>query len=348
MFPNATEICNGIDDNCMGGIDEELLIPYFDWYQDNDGDGYGNTSAYACSQPEGYVALSGDCDDENVSINPGAAEVCNNIDDNCVNGADEESLVPYFTWYQDNDNDGYGTSSTSYTCAQPDGYSATVGDCNDGASSINPSASEVCGNGTDENCNGDFSEGCSSQYVSCGGPGAMQPGRSLSCSPGGVWVHRIRVSSGCNDGEGGTYTFTLTTTARCRYRAVATPSRRSPQGWSTHDHHHEFWRWWRQQHLVHLLWLFRLGCLLPLIGQPTQTHSKVEAIVRWGHAVAVINLRHPVSAVVCTSPKKSKLPCFGSPWIELWRGWKLHPIPAPLINPPLISYSPKSVGALCP
>ena len=35
----------------------------------------------------------------------------------------------------------------------------------------------------------------------------MQPGRSLNCSLGGKWVHRIRVSSGCNDGESGNYTF---------------------------------------------------------------------------------------------------------------------------------------------
>ena len=57
------------------------------WYQDVDGDLYGGVnSMLACTQPPGYVAVSGDCDDTESSINPGAADVCGSgIDQNCDN-----------------------------------------------------------------------------------------------------------------------------------------------------------------------------------------------------------------------------------------------------------------------
>lgn len=63
------------DDNCT-----ELT-----WYQDSDGDGYGNPGASisSCDQPIGYVSDNTDFDDANASAYPGATEICNdNIDNN--------------------------------------------------------------------------------------------------------------------------------------------------------------------------------------------------------------------------------------------------------------------------
>jgi len=83
VHPSATEVCNGIDDDCDGNIDEGLAST---WYQDNDGDGYGNpvVSQQACSQPSGYVSDNTDCNDNNAAVNPGAPEVTyNGNDDNC-------------------------------------------------------------------------------------------------------------------------------------------------------------------------------------------------------------------------------------------------------------------------
>lgn len=58
------------------------------WYQDLDGDGYGNPSVTVTAPvaPPGYVAIGTDCDDNNATTNPGAIEVCYDGIDNDCNG----------------------------------------------------------------------------------------------------------------------------------------------------------------------------------------------------------------------------------------------------------------------
>jgi len=82
--------CN---DGCPN--DPNLTAPAI-WYQDNDGDGFGNSNVTLsnCVQPEGYVAVGGDCNDNNSAINPNAAEECNGVDDNCNGQADEGCTFP--------------------------------------------------------------------------------------------------------------------------------------------------------------------------------------------------------------------------------------------------------------
>ena len=81
--PSAIEICDAMDNDCDGGIDE--VIPTTVWYIDNDGDSYGNgaLSTYNCLQPSGYVSNSEDCDDSDLLVNPAQTEICNGIDDDC-------------------------------------------------------------------------------------------------------------------------------------------------------------------------------------------------------------------------------------------------------------------------
>lgn len=78
------EICNNLDDNCNGFVDEDLV--YNTYYVDIDQDGWG-TDFYGttCEDLTPVFALtSGDCDDTNPNINPGVAEINdNNIDDDC-------------------------------------------------------------------------------------------------------------------------------------------------------------------------------------------------------------------------------------------------------------------------
>jgi hypothetical protein len=83
---------------------------------------------------DGYTENQGDCNDDDPSIHPGAAEICGDgIDQDC-NGS--EIVCPENI---DDDNDG---------------YTENQGDCNDDDPSIHPGAAEICGDGIDQDCDG--------------------------------------------------------------------------------------------------------------------------------------------------------------------------------------------------
>ncbi|MBK8505893.1 MAG: beta-propeller fold lactonase family protein [Saprospiraceae bacterium] len=150
IHPGAQEVCNLIDDNCDGQIDEGVQTVF---YQDADGDGYGNllTTLLACTVPVGYVENSMDCNDTIPSIFPGATEICNGLDDNCDGSVDEGVQN---TFYLDSDGDGYGSKADStLACAAPVGYVGNSSDCNDTNNGIHPGATEIC-NDLDDNCDG--------------------------------------------------------------------------------------------------------------------------------------------------------------------------------------------------
>ncbi len=158
--PNATEICNNVDDDCDLAIDEGVQNTF---YEDSDNDGYGNPSSttQACSAPAGYVANNTDCNDNNVNINPGATEICNSINDDC-DGQTDEGVQS--TFYRDFDNDGYGNPSiTILACSAPVGYVSNNTDCNDSNLNINPAATEVC-NTADDDCDASIDEGTTTTY----------------------------------------------------------------------------------------------------------------------------------------------------------------------------------------
>lgn len=87
---------------------------------------------------DGYIDII-DCDDQNASTYPGAAEYCDGIDNNCDSIIDNSGAIDESIWYIDSDDDSYGsTSTTTESCEQPDGYVANSSDCNDSSSHINP------------------------------------------------------------------------------------------------------------------------------------------------------------------------------------------------------------------
>lgn len=94
VFPGAKELCNMLDDNCDGQIDENAE-PVELW-PDADGDGYYDvrtekvgTPKIGCAGLKGWAAEPGDCQPMNKAVNPGVVEICNNIDDDCDGDVDE-------------------------------------------------------------------------------------------------------------------------------------------------------------------------------------------------------------------------------------------------------------------
>lgn len=145
-----------MDNTCEGQVDEGVQLS---WYADEDGDAYGVTavSTLACSAPAGFVEASGDCDDSNARVYPGAVETCDGTDESC-NGQVDDGLV-LLTYYQDADQDGHGSATQSIDdCAQPSGYVLAGDDCQDLQASVYPGATEVC-NAVDEDCDGVADDG---------------------------------------------------------------------------------------------------------------------------------------------------------------------------------------------
>jgi hypothetical protein len=81
----------------------------------------------ACEQPEGYAAVGGDCDDSNGDAFPGAAEICDGVDNNCDGQVDNGGTS--VTQYTDGDGDGYGDGDFY---GNGDGYGDGTGGYPDG------------------------------------------------------------------------------------------------------------------------------------------------------------------------------------------------------------------------
>ncbi len=155
VHPSLAEVCDGLDNNCDGMIDEGSIQTF---YRDMDNDGYGTTdttmSMPGCTPPTGYVVSHTDCNDANQMINPATPEICDvgAVDENCDGIVNPPA-------------DCMCLGTASRMCSLPGACAAGTERCASGSwgvCSIAPVA-ESC-NGVDDNCNGQTDEGV---LISC-------------------------------------------------------------------------------------------------------------------------------------------------------------------------------------
>ncbi len=141
IAPDATERCNGIDDDCDTLIDTADLDVDLStaptWWADFDEDGWGNSALeiVSCDQPNFYVENDLDCDDG------------------------DEDVGPEVEWWIDGDGDGVGAGPmVGPQCDSPAIDAVPVltdEDCDDSNNAIFPGNTDECGDNIDSDCDGD-------------------------------------------------------------------------------------------------------------------------------------------------------------------------------------------------
>jgi len=206
--PGQIEDCNTTkDENCNGSDNDEDALNCLPFYNDQDGDGFGTNDFKCMCQSIGKytAAVPGDCDDNNILMNPGVNEICDNfIDDDCDGDQNDPNSEGCTDYYFDADNDGFGLTEDMLCLCTPFGNYKAIwdGDCNDNEWSANPSAFEICGDGLDNNCNGTQNDedaiGCEYWYSDGDADGYGNPNDS-KCLCAGFGKYTTKLLADCND-----------------------------------------------------------------------------------------------------------------------------------------------------
>ena len=131
-FPGNAEVCDGLDNDCLGGVPLDEM--------DSDSDGFASCTP-DLTAPAGFQG--GDCDDDESATHPGA-------DDHPCDGVDSDCVVNLLE--VDNDGDDY-VECDGWVGA----YDMAGGDCDDDNDGVNPGAEERC-DGIDSDCSGSVAD----------------------------------------------------------------------------------------------------------------------------------------------------------------------------------------------
>ena len=157
------------------------------------------------SDNDGYAA-SVDCDDADAGINPGADEVCDDVDNDCDDATDEQVSAIY---YADGDADGYGDpGAVLQACVTPDGYTNNDDDCDDGDAAIRPGVEETCDE-VDQDCDAAVDEGAGDVllHADSDGDGFGDPESTLyACAAIAGYIDPpLNSEDDCDDSDPDTY-----------------------------------------------------------------------------------------------------------------------------------------------
>jgi FG-GAP-like repeat/Putative metal-binding motif len=192
-FPDAPQLCDGVDNTCAGSVPTDESDADLDGFRGCDGDcddtnaasypgaaelcdGADNACAGIVAPTEadadldGFRVCGGDCDDADATIFPDAAELCDGLANRCTDFVPADEV--------DADDDG------AVACAE----------CDDRDASASPALEERCDDGVDNNCDGAIDEDClpePTELTGCGCNGSAPGGGGLPAPllwTAGLWL----------------------------------------------------------------------------------------------------------------------------------------------------------------
>jgi hypothetical protein len=205
--PASMEVCDFVDNDCDGQVDQVGAGGCLSYYKDSDNDGFGLSGTQQCQcgpTAERPTKKGGDCDDVNPNAYPGGTEYCGNGDENCDGLIDEVGAKGCVTYFYDVDGDGWGNEEQSQCRCKPGNLYTSLkpGDCDDGNKLTNPTAVEIC-DSQDNNCNKLIDEGeptgCTKWYIDVDGDGWAPKGGASSCKCAPEKPFTAQSVGDCND-----------------------------------------------------------------------------------------------------------------------------------------------------